>query len=59
MTKFVKTDDNTADIFSKNTSEELFVKHSNKLIEDLEEIYEETFLGFEYSDDDDNDEYES
>jgi hypothetical protein len=56
-TKFVKTDDNTADIFTKNTSETLFVKHSDKLIEDLEETYEEVFLGFEYSDDDDNNEY--
>jgi hypothetical protein len=38
-TKFVKTDDNTADIFTKNTSETLFVKHSDKFIEDLEDIY--------------------
>jgi hypothetical protein len=34
------------------------VKHSNKLIEDLIEIYEELLLGFEYSDNDDDDEYE-
>jgi hypothetical protein len=38
-TKFVRTDDNTADIFTKNTSETLFVKHSDKLSEDLEELY--------------------
>jgi hypothetical protein len=57
-TKFVRTDDNTADIFTKNTSEILFVKHSDKLIEDLEELYEELLLCFEYSDDDDDDEYE-
>jgi uncharacterized protein (DUF488 family) len=57
-TKFVRTDDNTADIFTKYTSEALFVKHSDKLVEDLEELYEELLLGFEYSDDDDDDEYE-
>jgi uncharacterized protein (DUF488 family) len=57
-TKFVRTGDNTTDIFTKNTSETLFVKHSDKLIEDLEELYEELLLGFEYSDDDDDDEYE-
>jgi hypothetical protein len=34
------------------------VKHSDKLIEDLEELYEELLLGSEYSDDDDDDEYE-
>jgi hypothetical protein len=28
------------------------------LIEDLEELYEELLLGFEYSDADDDDEYE-
>jgi hypothetical protein len=37
-TKFVRTDDNTAHIFTKNTSETLFVKDSYKWIEDLEEI---------------------
>jgi hypothetical protein len=56
-TKFARTDVNTADIFTKNTSETLFVKHSDKLIEDLEELYEELLLGFEYSDVDDDDEY--
>jgi hypothetical protein len=56
-TKVVRTNDNTADIFTKNTSETLFVKHSDKLIEDLEELYDELLLGFEYSDDDDDDEY--
>jgi hypothetical protein len=57
--KFLKTNDNTADIFTKNTSETLFVRHTEKLIEDLvEDTYAEKFLGFEYSDDDDNDEYE-
>jgi hypothetical protein len=34
------------------------VKHSDKLIVDLEELYEELLLGFEYLDDDDDDEYE-
>jgi hypothetical protein len=57
-TKFIRPDDTTANIFTKNTSETLFVKHSDKLIEDLEELYEELLLGFEYSDNDDDDEYE-
>jgi hypothetical protein len=57
-TKFVKTDDNTTDIFTKKTSETLFVKHTDKLIDDVEDIYAKTFIGFEYSDDDNNDEYE-
>jgi hypothetical protein len=33
-TKFVRTVDNTADIFTNNTSQTLFVKHSDKRIED-------------------------
>jgi hypothetical protein len=28
----VKSEDNDADIFTKNTTEELFVKHSKKMI---------------------------
>jgi predicted transcriptional regulator len=57
-TTFVRTDNNTADICTKNTSETLIVKHSDKSIEALEELYEEMLLDFEYSEDDDNDEYE-
>jgi hypothetical protein len=34
-TKFAKTEDNTLDIFTKNTTETFFAKHSDKLIEDL------------------------
>jgi hypothetical protein len=33
---FVRTDDNDADIFTKNVGEELFDRHSVKLVEDLE-----------------------
>jgi hypothetical protein len=32
---FIRTDDNEADIFTKNTSEETYNKHSNKLIESI------------------------
>ena len=32
---FVRTDDNDADIFTKNVGEELFDRHSVKLVEDL------------------------
>jgi hypothetical protein len=32
---FIRTDDNEADIFIKNTSEETYNKHSNKLIESI------------------------
>ena len=32
---FIRTDDNDADIFTKNTSEDLYNKHSNKLVEEL------------------------
>jgi hypothetical protein len=34
---FIRTDDNDADIFTKNTIEELYNKHSDKLIEELPE----------------------
>ena len=34
---FVQTADNEADIFTKNTSEDLFNKHSSKFIEELKE----------------------
>jgi hypothetical protein len=34
---FVRTDDNDADMFTKNTTEELFNKHSKKLVEELKE----------------------
>ena len=33
---FVRTDDNDADIFTKNTSEETFKKHSDKMVKDLD-----------------------
>lgn len=33
---FVKSEDNDADIFTKNTTEELFNKHSEKLVEPVE-----------------------
>jgi hypothetical protein len=57
-TSFVKTDDNTADIFTKNTSEVLFIKHTDKFMEDLSDTIEQAFMAYEYSDDDDIDEYE-
>ena len=31
--KFVKSENNNSDIFTKNLSKELFVKHSNKLMD--------------------------
>jgi hypothetical protein len=34
---FVKSEDNDADIFTKNTSEEIFKRHSDKLIEEVGE----------------------
>jgi hypothetical protein len=34
---FVRTDDNDADIFTKNTSEELFTKHSGKNVRMMDE----------------------
>lgn len=34
---FVRSIDNDADIFTKNVSEELFNKHVNKNVEDLNE----------------------
>jgi hypothetical protein len=33
---FIRTDDNDADIFTKNTPDEIYHKHSNKLIESIE-----------------------
>ena len=35
---FVKSEDNDADIFTKNVSEDLFVKHSNKLMDECPEL---------------------
>ena len=35
---FIKSEDNDADIFTKNVSEELFDKHSNKLIDKCPEL---------------------
>jgi Reverse transcriptase (RNA-dependent DNA polymerase) len=34
---FVKSEDNDADIFTKNTTEEIFEKHSNKMVTEIEE----------------------
>jgi Reverse transcriptase (RNA-dependent DNA polymerase)/gag-polypeptide of LTR copia-type len=33
---FIRSEDNDADIFTKNTSEELFNKHSSKFVEEIE-----------------------
>jgi hypothetical protein len=33
---FIRSEDNDADIFTKNTTEDLFNKHTNKMVEDLE-----------------------
>ena len=33
---FITSEDNDADIFTKNTSEELFIKHSSKNLEPVE-----------------------
>ena len=35
-TVFVKSEDNTSDIFTKNTSETIFIEHSDKLLTDLD-----------------------
>ena len=35
-TVFVKSEDNTSDIFTKNTSETIFIEHSDKLLADLD-----------------------
>ena len=35
---FVKSEDNATDIFTKNVSEDLFVKHSNKLMDECPEL---------------------
>jgi hypothetical protein len=34
---FVKSEDNDADIFTKNTSEEIFKRHADKIIEEVGE----------------------
>ena len=36
---YVKTDDNTSDILTKNTTRELFVKHSLKMVENIPPEY--------------------
>ena len=36
---YVKTDDNTSDILTKNTTRELFVKHSLKMVENITPEY--------------------
>ena len=33
---FVRSEDNDSDIFTKNTTEDLFLKHSNKMMGDVE-----------------------
>jgi hypothetical protein len=33
---FIRSEDNTADIFTKNTSEEIFNRHASKFVEDIE-----------------------
>jgi hypothetical protein len=38
---FIRTEDNDADIFTKNTTEELYDKHSSKMIEEVPETIEE------------------
>jgi hypothetical protein len=38
---FVRTDDNDADIYTKNTSEELFIKHASKNVESIEMLKED------------------
>jgi hypothetical protein len=34
---FVKSENNTADIFTKNTSENIFIEHSDKIMVNLED----------------------
>jgi ferric iron reductase protein FhuF len=38
---FVKSEDNDADIFTKNTTEELFEKHSKKMVEKVKQANNE------------------
>ena len=40
--KFVKSEDNEADIFTKNTSSIIFKRHQEKLVWDKKEIIEDT-----------------
>ena len=41
ITKFVKSDDNEADIFTKNTSNIIFQRHQEKLVWDKKEVTED------------------
>ena len=41
MIKFVKSEDNEADIFTKNTSNIIFQKHQEKLVWDKNEVTED------------------
>ncbi len=41
---FIKSEDNDADIFTKNVSEELFNKHTSKNIDDLYNKEEQGFI---------------
>ena len=36
-TEFVKSEDNTSDIFTKNTAEIVFIRHTDKFLVDLDE----------------------
>ncbi len=40
---FVPTIDNDADIFTKNTTEELFEKHTTKMVQDAAHLINHTF----------------
>ena len=39
--KFVKSEDNEADIFTKNTTKIIFQRHQEKLVWDMKEVIEE------------------
>ena len=41
LIKFVKSEDNEADIFTKNTSSIIFQKHQEKLVWDKKEVTED------------------
>jgi hypothetical protein len=36
---FIRSEDNDSDIFTKNLSEDVFNKHANKMIEDVETMW--------------------
>jgi hypothetical protein len=45
---FIKSEDNDADIYTKNLSEDLFIKHASKNVNDLYDQEEQGLLCFEY-----------